>query len=85
MSLASSPQPPREPRVLSTPENNNGASPPSYTSPKTVVGRALGNELHPDSHKAVSGQTPQRRPSKDGVGMALTDTPISTAPSSPQM
>lgn len=48
--------------------------------PKTVVGRALGNELHPDAHKPLSAQ-----PSRDGVGFALTDTPISTAPSSPQM
>ncbi|PLB45397.1 bifunctional 6-phosphofructo-2-kinase/fructose-2,6-bisphosphate 2-phosphatase [Aspergillus steynii IBT 23096] len=40
---------------------------------KTLVGRALGNELHADAHRA----------SKDGVGCALSDTPISTAPSSP--
>ncbi|KAF9887652.1 hypothetical protein FE257_009745 [Aspergillus nanangensis] len=45
--------------------------------PKTLVGRALGNELHSDGHKG--SQT-----SKDGVGFALTDTPVSTAPSSPQ-
>lgn len=46
--------------------------------PKTVVGRALGNELHSDGHKQL--QAP-----KGGVGTALTDTPISTAPPSPQM
>ncbi|PWY78439.1 bifunctional 6-phosphofructo-2-kinase/fructose-2,6-bisphosphate 2-phosphatase [Aspergillus sclerotioniger CBS 115572] len=45
--------------------------------PKTLVGRALGNELHSDAHKG--SQAP-----KDGVGFALTDTPVSTAPSSPQ-
>ncbi|RAL04970.1 6-phosphofructo-2-kinase PFK26 [Aspergillus ibericus CBS 121593] len=44
---------------------------------KTLVGRALGNELHSDAHKG--SQVP-----KDGVGFALTDTPVSTAPSSPQ-
>ncbi|OJJ72999.1 hypothetical protein ASPBRDRAFT_123150 [Aspergillus brasiliensis CBS 101740] len=44
--------------------------------PKSLVGRALGNELHSDSHKGSQA-------SKDGVGFALTDTPISTAPSSP--
>ncbi|KAJ5710664.1 hypothetical protein N7488_004820 [Penicillium malachiteum] len=46
--------------------------------PKTVVGRALGNDLHSDVHKA--SQAP-----KGGVGTALTDTPISTAPPSPQI
>ncbi|KAJ5885604.1 6-phosphofructo-2-kinase 1 [Penicillium tannophilum] len=46
--------------------------------PKTVVGRALGNDLHSDAHKA--SQAP-----KGGVGTALTDTPISTAPPSPQI
>lgn len=45
---------------------------------KTVVGRALGNDLHSDVHKPL--QAP-----KGGVGTALTDTPISTAPPSPQM
>lgn len=45
---------------------------------KTVVGRALGNDLHSDAHKPL--QAP-----KGGVGTALTDTPISTAPPSPQM
>ncbi|KAI9924541.1 hypothetical protein AWENTII_009626 [Aspergillus wentii] len=46
--------------------------------PKTVVGRALGNDLHSDAHKGS-------QVSKDGVGFALTDTPISTAPPSPQI
>ncbi|OJJ44157.1 hypothetical protein ASPZODRAFT_842067 [Penicilliopsis zonata CBS 506.65] len=41
------------------------------SAPKTVVGRALGNGLHSDAHR--------------GVGSALTDTPISTAPPSPQI
>ncbi|KAL4996185.1 6-phosphofructo-2-kinase-domain-containing protein [Aspergillus recurvatus] len=48
--------------------------------PKTVAGRALGNDLHSDSHRKPHAS----RPSRDGVGFALTDTPISTAPSSPQ-
>ena len=43
--------------------------------PKTVVSRALGSDLHSDAHRGSQG----------GVGTALTDTPISTAPSSPQM
>ncbi|KAL1967285.1 hypothetical protein VTN77DRAFT_3331 [Rasamsonia byssochlamydoides] len=81
MSLASSSQPPHDPRLPSSPDtgNRNGSGTPTYKDapPKTVVGRALGNELHPDAHKAG--------PSKDGVGMALTDTPTSTAPSSPQI
>ncbi|KAL1858393.1 6-phosphofructo-2-kinase [Paecilomyces lecythidis] len=47
--------------------------------PKSVVGRALGSELHPDAHRAPSSV------SKDGVGKALTDTPIPTAPPSPQI
>lgn len=40
---------------------------------KTVVGRALG-----DAHKPSQA-------TKDGVGFTLSDTPISTAPPSPQM
>ncbi|KAJ5584147.1 Bifunctional 6-phosphofructo-2-kinase/fructose-2 6-bisphosphate 2-phosphatase [Penicillium hispanicum] len=46
--------------------------------PKTVVGRALGNDLHSDAHK------PSQAP-KGGFGSALADTPISTAPPSPQI
>ncbi|RDH39004.1 6-phosphofructo-2-kinase-domain-containing protein [Aspergillus welwitschiae] len=68
----------------SAPGKPNGPIPHSGTGkdanlmppPKSLVGRALGNELHSDSHKG--SQVP-----KDGVGFALTDTPISTAPSSP--
>ncbi|KAL4868260.1 hypothetical protein BDV12DRAFT_105547 [Aspergillus spectabilis] len=45
--------------------------------PKTVAGRALGNGLHSEAHK-------KSQVSRDGVGFALTDTPVSTAPSSPQ-
>lgn len=45
--------------------------------PKTVVGRALGNDLHSDAHKPSHA--------KGGAGTTLTDTPISTAPPSPQM
>ncbi|RAO70512.1 uncharacterized protein BHQ10_006524 [Talaromyces amestolkiae] len=56
----------------------------TYNPPKTVIGRALGNELHTEAHKPVQ-LTSQRRLSKDGVGMALSDTPTSTAPSSPQI
>lgn len=55
-------------------EGTGTLMPPS----KTVIGRALGNELHSDGHK------PRQAP-KGGVGTALTDTPISTAPPSPQM
>lgn len=44
--------------------------------PKTVVGRALGNDLHSEK----TSQAP-----KGGVGSTLTDTPISTAPPSPQI
>ncbi|KKK15503.1 hypothetical protein P175DRAFT_0438375 [Aspergillus ochraceoroseus IBT 24754] len=45
--------------------------------PRSVAGRALGNDLHSDVHRGSQA-------SKDGVGFALTDTPVSTAPSSPQ-
>ncbi|WEW61798.1 6-phosphofructo-2-kinase [Emydomyces testavorans] len=45
--------------------------------PKTVVGRALGSECH-------SGG-PQNIGTHAGVGHTLTDTPISTAPPSPQI
>ncbi|KAL4804865.1 6-phosphofructo-2-kinase-domain-containing protein [Aspergillus unguis] len=88
MTCASSPdhQRNRTPTSNSMPDHNQSPSgkpkaekdaslmPP----PKTVAGRALGNELHSDSaHK-------KSQASRDGVGFALTDTPISTAPSSPQ-
>ncbi|KAJ5090355.1 6-phosphofructo-2-kinase 1 [Penicillium argentinense] len=61
---------------------SNGASADSgkegglMLPPKTVVNRALGNDLHSDK----ISQAP-----KGGVGTALTDTPISTAPPSPQI
>ncbi|KAL4911989.1 6-phosphofructo-2-kinase-domain-containing protein [Aspergillus aurantiobrunneus] len=55
------------------PEKDATLMPPT----KTVAGRALGNDLHSDSHR-------KSQASRDGVGFALTDTPISTAPSSPQ-
>ncbi|KAF3394149.1 hypothetical protein F1880_005522 [Penicillium rolfsii] len=64
--------------------SSHGASPGSgkegalMPPPKTVVGRALGNDLHSDAHKTS-------QPPKGGVGTALTDTPISTAPPSPQI
>lgn len=51
---------------------------PSQMAQKTVVGRALGSDLHSDAHRPSQA-------SKNGVGCALTDTPISTAPPSPQM
>lgn len=76
-SANSSPHEP-QPNGASTNGHSNAHSgkDPGLTPHKTVVGRALGNDLHPDAH---------RRLSKDGVGFALSDTPISTAPPSPQM
>jgi 6-phosphofructo-2-kinase len=69
----------RKPNGVSLNGNsNNSARDPARTPQKTVVGRALGNELSSDAHRPSQG-------SKDGVGCALTDTPISTAPPSPQM
>jgi 6-phosphofructo-2-kinase len=65
---------------FSSNENNPGWGKDGGLMPpaKTVVGRALGNDLHSDGH--TTSQAP-----KGGVGTALTDTPISTAPPSPQM
>ncbi|CRG83194.1 6-phosphofructo-2-kinase [Talaromyces islandicus] len=93
-SSSSSPHspPPRDHHPTSAPTLNAGRplngprSTSSKTSPKTVIGRALGSELHAEANSkpAVSSLSP-RRPSKDGVGMALSDTPLSTAPSSPQI
>lgn len=80
MSCASPFEPPREHHLAPPNGIPNGGKDANLMPPKTVVGRALGNELHPDAHKPLSAQ-----PSRDGVGFALTDTPISTAPSSPQM
>lgn len=56
----------------------DGAHDSSPMAPsKTVAGRALGNELHSENLKPPAAN--------EGVGIALTDTPVSTAPSSPQM
>lgn len=59
-------------------EGKEGRDASLMPPPKTVVQRALGNDLHSDSHKFS-------QPPKGGVGTALTDTPVSTAPPSPQM
>ncbi|KAL1971682.1 hypothetical protein VTN31DRAFT_2303 [Thermomyces dupontii] len=66
-------------RSPAQPRDNNGASANGHPPSKTVVGRALGSELN-EVKKSTA-----RLPSKDGVGIALTDTPLSTAPSSPQI
>ncbi|KAJ5619614.1 hypothetical protein N7510_003598 [Penicillium lagena] len=63
--------------------SSNGPSPGNdgtslMPPPKTVVGRALGNDLHSDAHKTQLA-------TKGGVGAALSDTPVSTAPPSPQI
>lgn len=49
--------------------------------PKSVVGRALADELRSEGGL----KPPHSLPSQDGVGLALSDTPISSAPGSPQM
>lgn len=61
-------------------QNQNQKKSLMHPSSKTVVGRALGSELHQNEniHRSL-------KQSSDGVGTALTDTPVSTAPSSPQM
>ncbi|EAW08014.1 6-phosphofructo-2-kinase PFK26 [Aspergillus clavatus NRRL 1] len=59
-------------------KSGNGKDVSLMPPPKTLVARALGNELHSDVHKGSQA-------SKDGVGFALTDTPVSTAPPSPQI
>lgn len=48
--------------------------------PKTVLGRAISGD---GSNKSLLAHSHSF--SKDGVGVALTDTPVSTAPNSPQM
>lgn len=50
--------------------------------PKTVASRSIGNQLQKENKPAASHHllTPT-----NGIGHALTDTPISTAPPSPQM
>ncbi|KAK2755724.1 hypothetical protein FQN54_005874 [Arachnomyces sp. PD_36] len=63
----------------STQQNSNQKKTLMPPSSKTVVGRALGSELHQNDNV-------QKTLSPDhGVGCALTDTPVSTAPSSPQI
>ncbi|OJD25497.1 hypothetical protein ACJ73_03133 [Blastomyces percursus] len=56
---------------------------------KTVVGRALAPEHHHHHHhhphRSLSAAHAPSQASRDGVGMALTDTPLSTAPPSPQI
>src|SRR5204863_3688596 len=49
---------------------------------KTVVGRA---GRHLDSHRSPLTSYPHPRASRDGVGVPLSDSPVSTAPPSPQM
>ncbi|KAL3477970.1 6-phosphofructo-2-kinase 1 [Aspergillus californicus] len=81
MTCASSPDASRNRNSASSTMPNgkpsNGKDATLMPPPKTVAGRALGNELHSEARK-------QSLASRDGVGFALTDTPISTAPSSPQ-
>lgn len=62
--------------ISSTTSAGSGKEGSLMPPPKTVVGRALGNDLHSEK----TSQAP-----KGGVGSTLTDTPISTAPPSPQM
>ncbi|PGH32997.1 6-phosphofructo-2-kinase [[Emmonsia] crescens] len=56
---------------------------------KTVVGRALAPEHHQHHHhhhhRSLAATHAPSHASRDGVGMALTDTPLSTAPPSPQI
>lgn len=63
------------------PEKKKNLMPPSS---KTVVGRALGSELHVNENIQRSLKQSYDHAAA-GLGCALTDTPISTAPSSPQM
>lgn len=78
-SAESSPRDPQPNGVSANGNSNHNSGKDATLMPhKTVVGRALGNDLHSEAHR--SSQL-----SKDGVGFALSDTPISTAPPSPQM
>jgi 6-phosphofructo-2-kinase len=76
---------PAPPQTTTTQKNQKdqtkGDKPSTLMSPtKTVVGRALGSDLpQHENNKSL------KQPSEQGVGHALTDTPVSTAPSSPQM
>ncbi|PYH77117.1 6-phosphofructo-2-kinase 1 [Aspergillus uvarum CBS 121591] len=80
MTCASVPDHQRDGKKHTGPPTQSGSGKEANLMPpaKSLVGRALGNELHSsDAHKGSQA-------SKDGVGFALTDTPVSTAPSSPQ-
>ncbi|PYH42610.1 6-phosphofructo-2-kinase PFK26 [Aspergillus saccharolyticus JOP 1030-1] len=79
MTCASTPEHKRDGKSTGIPsQSGTGKDATLMPPPKSLVGRALGNELHSsDAHKGSQA-------SKDGVGFALTDTPVSTAPSSPQ-
>ncbi|RAL10736.1 6-phosphofructo-2-kinase PFK26 [Aspergillus homomorphus CBS 101889] len=79
MTCASIPEHQREGKSSGSPSQSGAGKEANLMPPaKSLVGRALGNEVHSsDAHKGSQA-------SKDGVGFALTDTPISTAPSSPQ-
>ncbi|KAL2370702.1 6-phosphofructo-2-kinase [Blastomyces gilchristii SLH14081] len=75
------------------PSNIHHSPEPSLMPPcKTVVGRALAPEHHHHhhhhhhhQHRSLSATHAPSQASRDGVGMALTDTPLSTAPPSPQI
>jgi 6-phosphofructo-2-kinase len=61
--------------AVSTGNGSGSGKEGALLPPKTVVNRALGNDLHSESSQ----------PHKGGVGHTLADTPVSTAPPSPQM
>ena len=60
--------------LLAEPQRDSALMPP----PKTVANRAIGKDV-PTRNLPVPAGT------RDGVGGALTDTPVSTAPNSPQV
>lgn len=58
----------------------------SVATPENSPGLNAHPAQSPAGHSAnVMPADANRRNSKDGVGIALSDTPMSTAPSSPQM
>lgn len=64
-------------------DNSNGSDGKDSTlmpPPKSVIGRALGSNMN-----GVPTDKASLLSFSNGVGKALTDTPISTAPPSPQM
>ncbi len=65
-------------------DHNDLAHKPSSTMgpPKTVPTRSIANQLHKENKQAPSQHF--LNPT-NGIGHALNDTPLSTAPSSPQM